>query len=294
MASIRTVVVATDFSRTSTAAIERGAHLAVQHGASLWLLHALDGARAPEPGDGRGGSRQPATAALPEAQARQALSGTAAALGQRLSADVRTHCGAGSAVMVIKAFAEAHAGSLVVVGSRGDLDLHGLGTTASAVVRMPAAPTLVVRALACRPYGTVLSAVDLRAGSVRAASLAVELFPEAHHHLLHALDAVMLVDAPRPDDAEQPPPLDHDTTKSKAVLDCRRLALRLSASTAHPVSTIVAEDAPERAILVAAAELSADCVVVGHHGDGLATNSALGSMAEHVVHSAISDVLVVA
>jgi nucleotide-binding universal stress UspA family protein len=42
MASIRTVVVATDFSRTSVAAVERGAHLAVQLGARLCLLHALD------------------------------------------------------------------------------------------------------------------------------------------------------------------------------------------------------------------------------------------------------------
>lgn len=292
MASIRTVVVATDFSRTSAAAIERGAHLAVQQGAPLWLLHALDGAHAAEAGEGRGGSRQAATAALPEAHARQALSETAAALGQRLSAEVRTRCSAGSAVTVIKAFVDAHPGSLVVVGSRGDLDLTGLGSTASTVVRMPAAPTLVVRALMFRPYGTVLSAVDLRAGSVRAASLAVRLFPEAHHHLLYALGPASFDAAS--DDVEQQPRVDLDATKSKVHLDCGRLAMQLSASTAHPVSTTVAEDAPERAILVAAAELSADCVVVGHHGDGLATNTALGSMAEHVVHSAISDVLVVA
>ena len=293
MGSIRTVVVATDFSRTSTVAIERGAHLAVQQGVALWLLHALSGAHASGAGDARGGSQQATRVVLQEAQARQALAETAAALGQRLSAEVRTHCGAGSAVTVIKAFVDDHPGSLVVVGSRGDLDLHGLGSTASEVVRMPAAPTLVVRALMGRPYGTVLSAVDMRAGSVWAASLAVELFPDAHHHLLYALDPVMHDDAPGHDEVEQPLLIDHDAAKSKVVLECRRLALQLSASTAHPVSTVVAEDAPERAILVGAAELGADCVVVGHHGDGPATNSALGSMAEHVVHSAISDVLVV-
>lgn len=295
MASIRTVVVATDFSRTSVAAVERGALLAVQLGAPLCLLHALDEAAAvPAPDAGPRGAPQP-TAQTPAGQeGRQALAETAAALARRLSVEVTTHCEAGSPAAVIGAWVKANPGSLVVVGSRADLDLEGLGSTATDVVRMPAAPTLVVRALESHPYGTVLCAVDLRAGSVRAASLAVEVFPQAHHHLLYALDPVLPGDEPEDAAADSQRLADYDANKAKVDLECRRLALQLSASTAHPVRAIVAEDVPERAILVAAAELGADCVVVGHHGEGPATNSALGSMAEHVVHSAISDVLVVA
>jgi nucleotide-binding universal stress UspA family protein len=294
MASIRTVVVATDFSRTSVAAVERGAHLAVQLGAQLCLLHALDEVAASAPDTGRRGAPQP-TARPPAGQeGRQALAQTAAALARRLSVEVTTHCDAGSPASVIDAWVKANPGSLVVVGSRADLDLEGLGSTASDVVRMPAAPTLVVRALESHPYGTVLCAVDLRAGSVRAASLAAEVFPQAHHHLLYALDPVLADDEPEDAADGRKRLADYDAKKAKVDLECRRLALQLSASTAHPVSAIVAEDVPERAILVAAAELGADCVVVGHHGEGPATHSALGSMAEHVVHSAISDVLVVA
>ena len=55
----------------------------------------------------------------------------------------------------------------------------------------------------------------------------------------------------------------------------------------------VADDVPARAILVGAANLAADCVVVGHHGQGTATESYLGSMAQHVIYAALSDVLVV-
>jgi nucleotide-binding universal stress UspA family protein len=293
MASIRTVVVATDFSRTSVAAVERGAHLAVQLGARLCLLHALDEKGAPAPGSTRGGAPQAPAVAPAEQEARQALAENAAALARRLSVEVTTHCEAGSPAAVIQAWVKASPGALVVVGSRADLDLEGLGSTASDVVRMPAAPTLVVRALESHPYGTVLCAVDLRAGSVRAASLAVEVFPQAHHHLLYALDPVLPGDEPEDAAADRQRLADYDAKKAKVDLACRRLALQLSASTAHPVHAIVAEDVPERAILVAAAELGADCVVVGHHGEGPATNSALGSMAEHVVHSAISDVLVV-
>ena len=294
MASIRTVVVATDFSRTSVAAVERGALLAVQLGARLCLLHALDEAAAPPPNAGARGAPQPTAQAPAGQEGRQALAETAAALARRLSVEVTTHCEAGSPAAVIEACVTANPGSLVVVGSRADLDLEGLGSTASDVVRMPAAPTLVVRALESHPYGTVLCAVDLRAGSVRAASLAVEVFPQAHHHLLYALDPVLPGDEPEDAAADRLRLADYDAKKAKVDLACRRLALQLSASTAHPVHAIVAEDVPERAILVAAAELGADCVVVGHHGEGPATNSALGSMAEHVVHSAISDVLVVA
>ena len=42
MASIRNIVVATDFSKASVAAVERAAQLAVTHGARLCLLHAFD------------------------------------------------------------------------------------------------------------------------------------------------------------------------------------------------------------------------------------------------------------
>jgi nucleotide-binding universal stress UspA family protein len=293
MASIRTVVVATDFSGTSVAAVERGAQLAVQLGAGLCLLHALDETDALAPGRAHGGTAPDHAAEPVEREARQALAATAASLGRRLSFDVATHCEAGSAAAVIAAYATAHPGSLVVVGSRADVDLEGLGSTASEVVRMPAGPVLVVRSLEAQDYGTVLCAVDLRAGSVRAAALSVEVFSQAHHHLLYALDPELPDADPNDEETTAKSLADYDATKAKVDLECRRLALQLSAATAHPVRTIVADDVPERAILVAAAELDADCVVVGHHGDGPATNSALGSMAEHIVHSAISDVLVV-
>lgn len=294
MASIYNVVVATDFSRTSSAAIERGAHLAVHLGASLCLLHACDETRPAAAGRGPGSQQRQSAAGPATAQAaRQALAATAASLAQRLSVEVAPHCEAGSPSSVIEAYVKAHPGSLVVVGSRADLDLEGLGSTASEVVRMPAAPTLVVRALEPLPYGVIVSAVDLRAGSVRAASLAVEMFRQAHHHLLYALDPVLPTAGLDGEEAEEQLRAAYDATKAKVELDCLELARQLSASTVHPVRTVVADNVPERAILVAAANLGANCVFVGHHGEGPATNSALGSMAEHVVHSAISDVLVV-
>jgi nucleotide-binding universal stress UspA family protein len=139
----------------------------------------------------------------------------------------------------------------------------------------------------------VLSAVDMREGSVRAVHFALALFPAARHHLLYALD-------PGQESVPNGDVQDEDRLRrmnesrySRAEQALQQLALRLSALALHPVRADVADDEPARAILVGAADLPADCVVVGHHGQGVATDRFLGSMARHVIHSAISDVLVV-
>lgn len=289
----RHIVVATDFSKTSVAAVERAAQLAVAHGAGLCLLHAFDeGARREPKGvpDAQGRASRQASA---EQHVRRRLEDDAASLARQQSIEVTIHYEAGPAARVIAAYAKAHAGSLVVVGSRADPDVAGLGSTASKVVRMPAAPTLVVRATQHRPYRTVLSAVDLREGSMRAVSAAIDLFRQAHHHLLYALDPVLPSTPGVSEQAEDELRAEYAALRTRADRDVHALARHLSTRTAHRVRVVIAEDVPARAILVAAAHLGADCVVVGHHGHGPATDSALGSMAQHIIHSALSDVLVV-
>jgi len=56
---------------------------------------------------------------------------------------------------------------------------------------------------------------------------------------------------------------------------------------------VVAEDVPARAVLVYAADLPADCVVVGRHAGEPDPDFILGSLAQHVIYSSICDVLVV-
>ena len=279
----RHIVVATDFSKTSAAAVERAAQLAVQHGAALCLLHACDD-----------DARHQRQAGMPApAKARQRLADIATALAGRLGIEVTTHCAAGAPTQVIAAFARAHAGALLVVGSRADPALAGLGSTAAEVVRMPMAPTLVVRASKRRPYRTILSAVALRVGSLRAVAVAVVLFARARHHLLYVLDPVLPIAPGAGELAEEQALAQYQALRIQADLDLQALARQLSARSAHAVRAVVADDVPARAILVAAANLGADCVVVGHHGHGPAIDVELGSVAQHVIHSALSDVLVV-
>jgi nucleotide-binding universal stress UspA family protein len=291
MTTIRSIVAAADFSPGSDAAIERAVQLARAHGASLRLLHAFDvGAWHSLRGvfDAQRLTMDPP----PDVRMRQRLTELAAALATRTGIEVEACFSVGDAHSTINAYATAHTPSLVVIGSRAEPAMSGLGGTASKVLRSPACPILIVRTADGRPYDKVLAAVDMREGSVRALSVALTLFPAAHHHLLYAvemsLDPLRIVGIAKAQ-IRQTLELKH----AQASRELQQLAQRLSGLAVHPVTTDVADDVPARAILVRAAELPADCVVVGHHGEGTIAESFLGNMAQHVLHHTIRDVLVV-
>jgi len=291
MTTLRSIVAATDFSPASDAAVHRAAQLAVKHGVPLCLLHAFD--------VGTWHSlkgvfdAQRLTADPPQdVRMQQRLTDFAASLAAQSGLEVGVHFGVGPPAKVINAHVGSYAGFLVVIGSRAEPALSGLGSTALKVVRRPPCPILIVRVADDKPYDKILSAVDLREGSLRAASFAVDLFPTAHHHLLYALDAPSGSAAWGALGGE-PLRLLHESLHAQAERDLQQFAQRLSARARHAPTTVVADDVPARAILVAAANLGADCVVVGHHGLGTATDGDLGSMAQHVIYAALSDVLVV-
>lgn len=292
MTKIRSILAATDFSPAAEAAVRRALSLAEALGVPLCLLHAFDASA----WHGRKGARHAnrlAGAQPPELRMRQRLADAAASLGEQTEVEIGAHFGMGPPAEVIGSHVSSQVGALVVVGSRAEPTLSGLGSTALKVVRSPACPILIVRVAEERPYGTVLSAVDLREGSVRAASLAVDLFPDAHHHLLCALDPATDSDAWDADVELEEARLRHESLHAQAEQELQQFAQRASVGARYPLIAIVANDVPARAILVGADSLRADCVVVGHHGQGAATDSFLGSMAQHVIYAAMSDPLVV-
>jgi nucleotide-binding universal stress UspA family protein len=292
MSAILEILVGTDFSATAGIAVQRGLRLAAMHGAALRLVHARHDA-------GSSAARQspasadPAADASDEERCRQRLANLAAALVDQAGIDVTIHVESGPPARVINAQAKEIGCSLVVVGSRADATIAGLGSTAADVVRAPTCPVLTVRASGSGSYERVVVATDLGEGAARAASFALQLFPSARHHLLHALDRPSPVELPMQD----PTPEELGQLQQKryraAKAGLRALARQLSARTLHPVVTDVAEDVPGRAVLVYAADLPADCVVVGHHAGAPDPELILGSLAQHVIYSSICDVLVV-
>jgi universal stress protein E len=278
------ITVATDGSPGAKAAVERAAQLAVQHGADLLLLQACDLQATHDAG-----------ATLDECvrTPRRRLAASASLLERRLGVRVESVVDIGPAHRVIGEHVQSHSPTLLVLGSRFDPATAGLGGTALKVLRAPACAVLVVRTTDARPYRHILSAVDLRDGSVRAAVAALALFPQAHHHLLYAV-------APALDRSLEAGGVEsatvqslHESMHRHAERELSLLAQGLSAESMHPVQAEVAGDVPARAVLVGAAELPADCVVVGHHDAAAVGQTELGSMALHVLQFVPGDVLVV-
>lgn len=292
MTTIRSIVAATDFSPGSNAAVERAVQLAVAHGASLRLLHAFD-VGAWHSLKGIFDLQRLTLSPPPDVRLQQRLTDLAASLTKQTGLQVEARFTVGDADSAINAYATAHDISLVVIGSRAEPAMPGLGSTASKMVRSPACPILIVRSTGSRPYDKVLSAVDMRNGSIRAASDAITLFPAAHHHLLYAVDpalerALWMGDVTR----EQTQAM-HDSMHAQATQQLEQLAQELTKTAMHQVTAEVVDDVPALAIALRAAALPADCVAVGHHGQGAVAEHLLGSMAQHVLHHTLRDVLVV-
>lgn len=292
MAQAKQILVATDFSPGANSAVGRAAQLAVAHGASLCLLHAFDPKVRHNAGAGPVASDQ-AAGPVPQAQRRKRLDELAIKLSGQTGREVRSEFRSGPAQEAVEAHVRENPCGLIVVGSRFDPSVEGLGSTASKVIRAPACPVLIVRAGHNRPYKQVLSAVDLRGGSVRAARSAIDLFPGARHHLLYAVAPALDRFWPTDEVGQDKMQLLHEAMHAHAVRELQLLADVLSEAGSPAVTADVANDVPARAILVGAASMAADCVAVGHHDDESLVHSMLGSIAQHVVQFARGDVLVV-
>jgi nucleotide-binding universal stress UspA family protein len=292
MTTIRNIVVATDFSPGSEAAVNRAVLLAQAQGATLRLLHAFD-VSAWHSLRGIFDPQRFATDPPPDVSMRQHLTELAESLATQSGLQVEARYTIGDADSAILAYVKAHETSLVVIGSRAEPGMAGLGGTASKVVRSPACPVLVVRSNETRPYDKVLSAVDMSQVSMRAAAGAIALFPLAHHHLLCAVDTALeralWTNAVKSEQTRVQGESMHDF----ALQQLEQLARELTSQAEHVVAAEVVDDVPARAIVARAAALPADCVAVGHHGQGVGADRLLGSMAQHVLQHTLRDVLVV-
>jgi nucleotide-binding universal stress UspA family protein len=294
MKPIRRVIVATDFSAGSMRAVERAALLARSHGACLDLLHAFD--------TGAWKSlravfdmKHLAGEAPREAELRQRLATLAESLAARGGLDVESHFGLGVPAAAIEARVKATHAGLVVVARRSDPGVAGVSSTLLRVLRSAPCPLLVVRTPAQAAYEHVLTAVDLREVSLRAAALALGMFPKSAHRLLHVIDTAWEQEVRRGHAGAEPFGETLRTLHARATQRLQALAQELGlppdASAAMDVEVVDA--VASRGIVERAAAWPADCVVVGRHGQGLVTETLLGSTALDAIHHAACDVLVV-
>lgn len=290
--SVRRVAVACDFSEGADAAVARGTQLAMAHGARLDLVHAFDvgslrALRSVFDVD-RLFAGQPATQA-----AKERLSAVAAELGAASGLEVEACFGVGEPAAVLAAHVKARNPAVVVAGRRADPQDPGIGSTLLTVLRDAACPILVVRAGHPHPCRSVVSAVDLRDVSRRAAMVAAALFPDAEHRLICALDAAWERQVWRA--SGMLPSVDTGVDALRKALTARldAVAHDMAGRIGSPVVTELVEAVPARAIVGHAKSAAADCVAVGRHGQGMLADHLLGSTTLDVIHHTARDVLVV-
>jgi nucleotide-binding universal stress UspA family protein len=290
--AMRTILVATDFSASSVAAVAWGRQLARQKGAELVLVHAVSPPTEGVPGFLR----------WPQQHYDEIRTGARAHLRReavRVRGDgvrVRTALGVGPAVAVINGAAERHGADVIVAGTRGRTEWKRLllGSTVAGVIRTARCPVLTIHpdAGSPRPIRTVLVATDFSeiANTAAAAASRIVGGPAAGGAmtLLHAyhveyeaayLPAAILADALNAADA---------TVKRK--LGELTAALR---EAGMAIGSIACEGYPPDAIVDHARSIRADAIAMGTHGLSGLDRLLIGSTAERVIASAPCPVLTV-
>jgi nucleotide-binding universal stress UspA family protein len=183
---------------------------------------------------------------------------------------------------------------LLVMGTHGEGGVKRalLGSVAGSVARRAECPVLLVppglwRQAQSPGLRRTLVAVDFGGESVRAAEWTVRHFaPEAEHVLAHVVDL------------PQPPRFlaGSDGRRREAARSARKGArhrLEELAGSLERVRVVVDEGRPADRLRRMAADVRADVVVVGAHGEHGALRDLLGTTAERLIHRAGLPVLVV-
>lgn len=279
MMTIRSALIATDFSAAANSATSRAASIAGETGLHGALIHVLPGTL-------------PAEFHLHAAsQAQRALAVVAGGLeeqGLRFAQRLVSGEVSGELARAASEF------DMVIAGARGEdilLDF-ALGRTSNRLVRKSPRPTLIVKCPAERPYRRVLAAVDFSEPSRAAALYGAQIAPQADLDLVHAFEVEF-------ESAMHRGGVDQD--KIKAYRDRARVqALAsmndFSASLGLPATRIwpwVMRGYPPKVILDRAKQMGAQLIVIGKHAAGIVEQALLGSVALQVLRDAECDVLVV-
>lgn len=289
MSRPQTIVAATDFSENAQRAVQQAAHLARTWGARLILVHVFNDsvwASIKAVYDLSGWSN-----VKPLDAARTRLM----ALGERVARDfavqVETEVLVGRASQQIGVFVAARHAELLVVGEHGENWVRDtvLGGTALKVLEATHIPVLLVRSPAAGSYQRILIATDFSANATRATHLAMALFPDARHHLIHAyvvpFEASMRMGGAQDEDIQRY----REQEYLKAARNLEAFAVDCDYRAAAEFSRLALYGYPASVLFEQAQEV--DLIVIGKHGGGPFEEKLLGSVTQNILYHAGCDVL---
>lgn len=275
------ILLATDLSARGDRALDRALQLTKELNTKLIVLHVME---------------SHATPARLTTPVWRRLSTDHKALAERELAEDLAAADVPSEVVVVSGdplarimeTADSFGCSLIVTGIARDETLGRLllGTTVEKLARQARQPVLVVKTRPRKPYRDVLVATDFSPGSRQALRAALQLVPNANLTLFHAYD-VPFQGKSVPDDA---------ITRSfyKGAEQSAREFTADTPELAGKTPHIVLEAGqPETVLSEYSFNHRSDLVVTGTHGRTGILRTAIGSVAERLLESLPSDVLIV-
>ncbi|MFY0478706.1 universal stress protein [Achromobacter marplatensis] len=275
------ILLATDLSARGDRALDRALQLTKELNTKLIVLHVME---------------SHATPARLTTPVWRRLSTDHKALAERELAEDLAAADVPSEVVVVSGdpltrimeTADSFGCSLIVTGIARDETLGRLllGTTVEKLARQARQPVLVVKTRPRKPYRDVLVATDFSPGSRQALRAALQLVPNANLTLFHAYD-VPFQGKTVPDDA---------ITRSfyKGAEQSAREFTAETPELAGKTPQIVLEAGqPETVLSEYSFNHRSDLVVTGTHGRTGILRTAIGSVAERLLESLPSDVLIV-
>jgi nucleotide-binding universal stress UspA family protein len=279
MNTLKSALVATDFSREAGSAVRRAASIARETGIHGALVHILPSSLPPD------------MQVRAASKARQALSVVAEELkAEGLSFEPRLVSGD-----VDRELAQAASDfDLVIAGARGGNVLldFALGRTSVRLVRESRRPTLIVKRPPEGPYRRVLAAVDFSEPSRAAAAFGARVAPQADFDFVHAFEvefeSTLRLAGLEEDKIERY----RREARDKAMCAMDEFARGLAAPRER-IWPVVTRGYPPKIILERADEAGAQLIVIGKHAAGVVERVLIGSVALQVLEMARCDVLVV-
>jgi nucleotide-binding universal stress UspA family protein len=283
---LRTILVPTDFSDHARHALRWAMDLALPHGASIVLVHAVE----PHPFGRAGEVDRLFTEAAEVELAKEA----------QVLKDAKTPFTTlalhGKPWRVITETAAGLNADLIVIGSRGlnAIARVMIGSTADRVIRTATVPVLTVHPEDSLPaMRTVLAATDLSDGStlaIQAARRIMSVVPEFVRLILLHVSPPPYVMGSIEVSAALMPDWNEIERSSREGLERVASAIRGDGLGVEPE---VARGFPANTILQKAKEYRPDIIVLGTHGATGLDRMLLGSVAEKVLHHAACPVLTV-
>lgn len=285
------IIAATDFSASAQRAVEQAARLAKQWHAALTIAHVFNDSAWASIKAVYDLSRWEASD--PAASARHKLAAICAELVRDFGVSADAEVLVGRASQKIREFVASRRAELLVVGEHGENWLRDavLGGTALKVLEATHIPVLLVRQPAVGAYRRIVIATDFSATATRAARLALELFPEARHHLIHAyvvpFEARMRMGGAQEEDIQHY----REQEYLKAARNLEAFAVDCDYRAAAEFSRLALYGYPASVLFEQAQGMEADLIVIGKHGGGAFEEKLLGSVTQNILYHAGCDVL---